>query len=90
MIELSADSIRDFLLHRFESKLDELGFTASDVPDEFDLLEEGVIDSFGVIEMITALEEEFEVEVDFEDLDPEKFTVLKEFCTYVAAECQRE
>ena len=36
-----------------------------EVPEDFDLLTEGVIDSLGLVELIASLEERLGVEVDF-------------------------
>ncbi len=40
------------------------------------LVEKGFVDSIGFLRLITALEEEFMVEIDFGDLSPEKFTAV--------------
>jgi acyl carrier protein len=57
---------------------------APDTPDEFDLLTSGVIDSFGVIELIVEVNERFGLDIDFEELDPEGLTIVGPFSGYVA------
>ena len=61
------------------------GLAAQDVPDDFDLLTEGVIDSLGIVQMIAALDAHFGVAIDLEELDPEQLTVIDPLCRYVAA-----
>ena len=52
--------------------------------DDFDFLLNGVIDSFGILEMISALEEAFQIELDLAALDAEQITVLGPLSRYVA------
>jgi acyl carrier protein len=72
----SADDIRAFVLASVE--------LPPDTPDEFDLLESGVIDSFGVIELITDVNERFGLDIDFEELDPDGLTIVGPFSRFVA------
>ncbi len=73
-----------FLAERFAEPLAALNLSNKRLPDDFDLISEGVIDSFGIIELLAALEEKLGLELDFEDLDPEKLTLVGPFCDYVA------
>ncbi len=50
------------------------GLEPSHVADSFDLLIEGVIDSFGIIELIVKLEARYGFEIDFTNLDPDDLT----------------
>lgn len=47
----------------------------SDVPDDVtvNLLENGIIDSFDMANIVAALEENFNIEIDGEDILPENF-----------------
>jgi acetyltransferase-like isoleucine patch superfamily enzyme/acyl carrier protein len=54
-----------------------------EVQEDFDLLSEGVIDSFGLLELIASLEETYGVELDFEGIDADELTVFGPFCRYV-------
>ena len=76
MNRVSAADVRAFVIQS-------LGLPA-DTPDDFDLLTRGVIDSFGVIELITDVNEHFELDIDFEELDPEGLTIIGPFSAYVA------
>ena len=57
----------------------------SQVPDDFDFLLSGVIDSFGILEMISAIEGEFKIQLDLGLLDAEDITKLGPLVRYVAA-----
>ena len=56
----------------------------TELPDDFDLLLSGVIDSFGILEMISAIEKEFRIQLDLAALDAEEITVLGPLSRYVA------
>ena len=76
--------VRAFILEHVADSLAAKGVDPAAVPDDFDLLLEGVIDSFGLIELIGALEGRFEVTLDFEQLDPDTVTILGSLADYVS------
>ena len=47
-----------------------------DLPDDFDFLLNGVIDSFGLLELISTLEEEFRIRRDLKHWTPNKLQSL--------------
>jgi acyl carrier protein len=61
-----------------------MGFESVEVPESFDLLLSGVIDSFGILEMISSIEDEFRIRLDLAGLDAEQITVLGALSQYVA------
>jgi len=79
----TAQLVRDGVLDRVAEELAAKGLTPSDVPASFDLLLEGVIDSFGVVEMIMMLEQRFEIEFDFDELSADDFTKIDALSAYV-------
>ena len=84
MPDISAGHVRGFLLDHFSERLSAAGFAAQEVPDDFDLLTKGIIDSFGIMELISAVEERFSVAIDFERLPLEDLTVIGPFARYVS------
>lgn len=54
------------------------------LPDGFDLFQEGIVDSLGVLDMVADVENHFDVTLDLESVDPERLTVLGTFCTDAA------
>lgn len=84
MTALTTNEVRDFLLHHFASTIAANGLNPTDLGDDFDLLKTGVVDSLGVIEMISAVEQHFKITVDFEPMDPAELTLLGKFSLFVA------
>jgi acyl carrier protein len=81
---VTSNDIRQFLLVKYSGTIEALGLIPADLPDDFDLLLNGVIDSFGILEMISAIEEEFQIQIDLAALDAEHITVLGPLSCYVA------
>jgi acyl carrier protein len=80
----STTDVRGFLLQHFSSTIIAAGLRPEDLDDSFDLLDAGVVDSLGVLEMIAAVQEHFKIFVDFEAMDPADLTVLGSFSRFVA------
>ena len=81
---ITTEQVRDFVLGDLGDAFAEHGIDPATVGDDFDLLTSGVIDSFGILELIASVNEHLGIEIDFEELDPEGLTVLGEFSSYVA------
>ncbi len=78
-----AAEIRVFLLEQVSDRLAAAGLSKEMVSDDFDLRFHGVLDSLALLEVITAIEERFGVEMDFEDVSVEDITVVGPFCRHV-------
>ena len=65
--------LEDFMFTRDETKLQDT--------DSF--LEEGIVDSTGVLELVMFVEEEFGVQVDDDDIVPENFDSIERLARYV-------
>ena len=85
MKDVTPNDIRQFLLVKYSGTMEALGLTPAELPDGFDLLLNGVIDSFGILEMISAIEEEFQIQLDLAALDAEQITILGPLSRFVAA-----
>jgi acyl carrier protein len=79
----TADTVRELILERVAEQLAAKGLTPSDVPPSFDLLLEGVIDSFGVVELIVMIEQRFGIEFDFDELPADELTKVGPISAYV-------
>jgi acyl carrier protein len=84
MVEKTAADVHRFILGRIDEPLQATGLAPADVPGSFDLLLEGVIDSFGIVELIGALEERYGLEFDFDELAPDDLTRIGPLSSYVA------
>ena len=51
--------------------------------DETSFLEEGIIDSTGVLELVNFLEEDFEITIDDEELIPENLDSINNVTSYL-------
>lgn len=84
MSKVSAAEVKEFIVLYLSKELELSGRTFdSDPPDDFDLLQEGVIDSLGMFSLIVELEEHFGQEVDFELLNPEEMAIIGPLCQYI-------
>jgi acyl carrier protein len=84
MNEITPEKVRTFLLDRYADKIKGMGLDPATIPDTFDFLLEGAVDSLGILEMVGAIEKEFGLELDLAGLDAEQMTVLGPLASYVA------
>ncbi len=89
MNQITPEQVRQFLLTKYSEPIRGIGLDLVAVPDSFDFLLQGVIDSFGILEMVSAIEEEFDIELDMATLDAEQITILGPLVQYVAENAKR-
>jgi acyl carrier protein len=87
MMVVSPEEVRGVVLDRLSAALAAKGLEPRDVPYDFDLLMEGIIDSLGIVELITDVQQFFSIEVDFDGLAPEELTIIGPLCRYIASAC---
>ena len=73
---VTREQVRVFLLARYARAIQQLGLDSATVTDDFDFLLRQVIDSFGILEMILSIEDEFHIQLDMTRLDAEQITIL--------------
>jgi acyl carrier protein len=87
MNPFGSEELRAFLLDYLTKRPASQG---RDIPrelrDDYDLLLSGMVDSLGLLELMTALQEHCGREIDFDALDPEQMTVVGPLCNFVAGE----
>ncbi|MBF6567580.1 MAG: acyl carrier protein [Candidatus Binataceae bacterium] len=88
MTVVSAEQVRALVVSRLENSILAAGRELDDLPDDLDLLTEGIIDSVDIVELISTVEQTFGIVIDFSELDPEQLTVLGSFCRYIADRSQ--
>lgn len=69
--------IRAFVLEKFPQA------KKRDLRDDLALLESGIVDSLGVLDVVEFLEENFSIKVDDEDLIPENFGTVRAMVSFV-------
>lgn len=74
---------RAFLAKRYAAHFQSHGIPPDRIPDDFDLFAQGVIDSLGIMELVSAVEEHYGCPVDFEGLDAEQVTVFGPLADYI-------
>jgi acyl carrier protein len=84
MKDVTPDNVRGFLLTRYYEPIIAMQLSLTEIPDDFDLLLSGVIDSFGILEMISAIEDEFRIQLDLALLDAEDITRIGPLSRYIA------
>jgi acyl carrier protein len=77
MTAFTKSDVREFLIEFLGGKLKEQGRQLpEEVTDDCDLLLSGYLDSLGFLELMTAIQDRFQSDIDFGLLDPEKMTVF--------------
>jgi acyl carrier protein len=69
--------VREFVLEKFPQA------KKRNLKDDLMLLESGIIDSLGVLDVVQFLEEAFSIKIDDEDLTPENFATLQTIVSFV-------
>ena len=75
--EIFEESIRSFVLEHFPLA------RQRSVGNQESLLENGILDSLGILEVVTFLEGEFLITVDDDELQPENFASIASMSAYV-------
>lgn len=84
MKKITPDEVRQFLLVKYARSIRDLGLDPAEIPDSFDFLLSGVIDSFGILEMISSIQDKFRIHLDLATLDAEQITILGPLSRFVA------
>lgn len=74
------ETIRHYILENFMFTHDE-----SKLPDGASFLEDGIVDSTGILELVMFVEETFGIEVKDEDIIPENMDSVAQLAHYVRA-----
>ncbi len=70
-------AIREFIVENF------LFGEANGLKDDTSFLEEGIVDSTGILELVTYLEDEFSITVEDEELIPENLDSIDNVANYL-------
>jgi len=84
MPDPAPEAVRAFLVDRIGPSLVSLGRDPATLPDDFDLLGEGALDSLQFLGLIADLEEHLGREVDLGALDVEEIAKLGPLSRHVA------
>ena len=70
--------IKDYIARNLLFSDDGFGYS-----DDASFLEEGIVDSVGIMELVMFLEETFGISVDDEDLTPDNFDSVNKLANYI-------
>jgi acyl carrier protein len=85
MTAYTKDDVREFLLEFLAGKLKERGNQLPEnIPDDCNLLLAGYLDSLGFVELMTATQERFGREIDFDQLDPDSMIVFGSLSDFIS------
>jgi acyl carrier protein len=90
MSVITSGEVWSFIIAHLGDAFKENGTAPDQVDDDFDLLKMGVIDSIGFISLISAVEDRFGVEIDFEDMDTDNLTVIGPMSRYIEERALRK
>jgi len=71
--------IRDFILENFLFTEDQ-----SELANSASFLEEGIVDSTGILEVISFLEDEFEVDIEDEEMVPDNLDSVNNIVAFIS------
>ncbi|MBA4366817.1 MAG: acyl carrier protein [Desulfobacterium sp.] len=77
------EKVRSFIVENFMFGNDE------GLSDDTSFLEQGILDSTGVLELVDFLEEKFSIKVDDEELIPENLDSIKNLVAYLSKKQQQ-
>ena len=90
MSKPTPEEVRAFVATFLNTKLKERGKAPlGDLRDDYDLLLSGLLDSLTFVEMMLGAGERFDGQVDFEELDPEKMTIVGPLCMLVSEQLRK-
>jgi len=72
------DKIKTFVINNFL-----LGFSSNTLNDDDSFLDKGIIDSTGVLELVSFIEETFNLRVEDEELIPNNLDSLNKLASYI-------
>ena len=72
----SEKKIRSIILQFLQKRAQRLGIKEKLLLSDFELLRSGLLDSMSFLDLIAALEEQFKIQIDFEDKSSSEFSTL--------------
>lgn len=70
--------LQEYIIENFMYSAD-----SDELTSELNLLDAGIIDSTGVLEIVGFIEESFEIQVDDEEMIPDHFQSISAMATYI-------
>lgn len=77
-------SLRNYIRENFLQKKD-----LEDIGDDDQLLDSGIVDSMGIIKLVSFLESQFGIEVEDDQIVPENFETMTSIAAYVTTRLEK-
>jgi acyl carrier protein len=75
---MTKSDIKAFIIKQLDDKLNLFDISPEEIKDDFDLVKSGLLDSMAFIDFLAVIEENFAVQVDFDQaVEKDDFTSLK-------------
>jgi acyl carrier protein len=84
MSEIAVERVKSLIAALLEPRLQAHGMVSTALADDFDLRDEGVVDSLGFVQLISELEARLGDQIDLADLDPEHLTQVGALARHIA------
>ena len=68
--------IRGFVIEKIQAAAAATGTDIERLEDDFNIVDSDVIASIGFLDLITSIEDQFDLEIDLSESDPDEFTTL--------------
>jgi acyl carrier protein len=90
MSVINPENVKEFLQSYIVGRLQEQGRDLPlDFSDDCDLLLSGIIDSLGLLELMTAIQKHYDREIDFDAIDTEQMTIMGPLSQFVSDQMRK-
>ena len=83
-MKVTKSDVMAFLVERYATVFHQRSLDVGKIPESFDIFQEGIVDSFGIMELLTAIEEEYGRPIDYETLPAEQLTRIGTLSEFVS------
>lgn len=63
------------------------GEDAADLTDDFDLIENGIVNSLGLVRVVSHISTRYMIHLDDIPLDPDSFRDIRQICSFIRKAC---
>lgn len=75
---MKSEEIEAFVKDYLKERMNSLGIKQNEIRGDFDFVQSGLLDSMAFVDMVSAMEEHFNIEIDFEnEVEDSSFTTMK-------------
>jgi len=79
-------NITERIMTLLENRLQLLGIERSDVALDVSLFDQGIVDSISFMELVVTIDDEFDIELDFSEMEPSEFDSIENLAKIISNE----